>query len=207
MFGYGNVDKKTKKEAIRMIKKILHLTELPDPMKEGYYDVNLTNGTFRFGTSSRSTEERYPFLSLRLDTEYSYEDHYYWIGNLEEYEAVFHSTFNHFMQHELKNVYELLRNDGKKMQYTYPLNVFEPALITALNTIQEAIDANSKVLIPAIQERVLELLSGCVSSIQAIEQNRIEHEERMRQATNDSLINRLDQEITYVKNHPLLTNK
>lgn len=196
MFRFGNTDKQTKKSVLKMLKKILKLTSLLDPKNETNYRVE--GDRYRFSTESNGRDALFPHLTLFYEKLPSSQHKQYWSGSVEEYNEVFNSPFNRFIQDDLHKVYELLREDGNRMQYTYPLNKYELTVLTALNTLSEGKEANDGTIPPAIQERVQLLLSSFAIAIFKVEQNRIEHEERMRNATNDSLVERLNAEIEFV---------
>lgn len=181
-----------------MLKRIFKETYLLDPKNSEYYQEDKSTGLFEFRTVSKTEIAAYPLKGVVYNAKLSYDSVHYWKGSLDEYQAVYNSEFNRFINKELKNVYELLRKDGNKMQYTTELNKFDLTVLTALNTITESKEYNDGEIIPEVKENVLYLLNEFVQAIQTVEVKRFEYKELMRKATNDGLVKILKDEVEYV---------
>jgi hypothetical protein len=200
------INTKTRKDVLRMMKKIIHLTTLNDPKDASYYEEYFGNKFFRFSTPYAHGNLDYPLLDLKKDKLYSSEETVYWNGTMEQYNEVYNSRFNRFIQDDLMVVYDLLRKD-RNQQYMYELNKYELTILSVLNILIESKETNNDVIPLVHQERIMMLLSNFIIAILKKEQLRIELEERMRQATNDSLTKQLDDERVFVENFLAINEK
>lgn len=194
----------SRKTVLKMLKEILRLTKMNDPKDAEDFWTYHDGKHIRFTTNKASGKKLYPLLTLTRDDQYVIDGKFMWRCSVKEYNEVYNTHFNWFIQDKLMAVYALLQNDRKKL-YASEQNKYELTILQALNVLTESKKTNGGILPSAHQDRIKLLLSSFVDAVRMKEQMLIDLENQMRQATNDSLTHQLDNEIAFVEKY--ITNE
>lgn len=170
-----------------------------EPSDMDGFDILKYSGIITFRDKQKRTKEElikiYSLKSLEIRSIYS--SFLSWQADLDEYNDIYCNKELGFFRIELSNINELIKNNENNIYYSYTLIRYEDTIKTILNTLEESKEINGYVDY-LVRDKSISLLKKFVADVSQCEKELRNSKQRDIQATNKSLLERLENEERYI---------